>query len=71
MTKTLKPAIGALALATWLLSVESGWGFYNPQTGRWLNRDPIGERGGNGQHVFLANNGSGAIDPIGQRCCLT
>jgi RHS repeat-associated protein len=71
MRMMMKLTTATLAAVTCLLSVQSGWAFYNPQTGRWLNRDPIGERGGNGLDVFIANNPSDAIDPLGQRCCLT
>jgi hypothetical protein len=31
-------------------------GFYNPQTGKWLSRDPIGEQGGDSLNVFAQNN---------------
>jgi hypothetical protein len=30
--------------------------FYNPSTGRWISRDPIGERGGMNLHGFVAND---------------
>jgi hypothetical protein len=29
--------------------------FYNPDTGRWLNRDPIGERGGINLFAAMGN----------------
>lgn len=31
----------AVALIAWLLLPETGSCFYNPSTGRWLNRDPL------------------------------
>lgn len=34
----------SLALV-WLTLPSSGWAFYNPESGRWLNRDPIAELG--------------------------
>jgi RHS repeat-associated protein len=34
-----------VGLLMWLAVVQTGWGFYNPSTGRWLSRDPIGEEG--------------------------
>ena len=39
--------------------------FYNPETGRWLNRDPIGERGGPSLNGFAYNDGVNAIDLFG------
>ncbi len=33
----------------------SGYRFYNPELGRWVNRDPIGERGGLNVYVFVGN----------------
>jgi hypothetical protein len=32
-------------MMVWLAVVQTGWCFYNPSTGRWLNRDPIKEPG--------------------------
>lgn len=39
--------------------------FYNPSTGRWLSRDPIGEEAGNNLHAFVGNNPVNAFDPMG------
>ena len=38
-----------------------GFRFFSPGTGRWVSRDPIGERGGVGLGQFCQN------DPIGRR----
>lgn len=53
------------------LDVESGlyyygYRFYDPQLGRWPNRDPIGERGGRNLYAFVKNNGLSAIDYLGK-----
>jgi RHS repeat-associated protein len=32
-----------------------GYRFYNPDIGRWVNRDPIGERGGLNVYGFVGN----------------
>ncbi|NDC75610.1 RHS repeat protein [bacterium] len=40
--------------------------FYLPSLGRWLNRDPIGERGGRNLYAFCDNNPLTRIDPFGQ-----
>ncbi len=39
--------------------------FYNPPDGRWLNRDPIEEKGGKNLYAFCMNNGVGNVDPLG------
>lgn len=38
---------------------------YNPILGRWLNRDPIGERGGIGLYSMLANSPTDDVDFLG------
>jgi RHS repeat-associated protein len=38
---------------------------YDPDLGRWLNRDPIGESGGLNLYAYVQNNPSGSIDPLG------
>ncbi|MCQ2394233.1 MAG: RHS repeat-associated core domain-containing protein [Kiritimatiellae bacterium] len=38
---------------------------YNPTHGRWLNRDPIGERGGENLYVFCGNQPIYYIDAFG------
>jgi hypothetical protein len=60
--------------ATWTtLAVLLGllvWGetasaFYNPQTGRWLSRDPIGEQGGLNLYGFVGNDSMDRVDVLG------
>ena len=36
------------------VGVQEASAFYNPQTGRWLNRDPMGEEGGLNLYIFVA-----------------
>ena len=38
---------------------------YDPDLGRWLNRDPIGEKGGLNLYVYVLNNPPGYVDPLG------
>ncbi|MBB5353941.1 RHS repeat-associated protein, partial [Haloferula luteola] len=42
-----------------------GYRYYDPVTGRWPSRDPIGERGWANLYGFVGNNGVSGIDPIG------
>ena len=51
-----------LLLAT---GVQEASAFYNPQTGRWLNRDPLGENGGKNVCGFVAQNPISSIDSTG------
>lgn len=41
--------------------------FYNPSTGRWLSRDPIGEKGGVNLYGFVGNRPSTRVDPDGRQ----
>jgi RHS repeat-associated protein len=40
--------------------------FYDPNTGRWLNRDPIGERGGLNLYGYVGGNPVNFTDPTGE-----
>ena len=42
-----------------------GHRYYNPSTGRWLSRDPIGERGCANLAGFVRNCPTSMIDPLG------
>ncbi len=42
-----------------------GYRYYDPLTGRWPSRDPIGENGGVNLYGFVGNDGIGAIDLLG------
>ena len=45
--------------------VYYGYRYYQPQTGRWLGRDPFGEDGGVNLYGFVSNNPISRIDPNG------
>ena len=42
-----------------------GYRFYNGSAGKWLSRDPIGNKGGINLHCFVRNDPVGAFDPDG------
>ena len=42
-----------------------GYRFYDPGAGRWLNRDPIGERGGLNLYGMVGNNPVSRVDVLG------
>jgi RHS repeat-associated protein len=43
-----------------------GHRYYNPSTGRWLNRDPIGEEGGSNLYGFVGNQPINKTDRDGR-----
>jgi len=42
-----------------------GFRYYDPSTGRWLNRDPIAEQGGVNLYGFVGNDGVNSWDLLG------
>ncbi len=44
-----------------------GYRYYNPTTGRWINRDPLEEQGGLNLYAFVGNNGVNKVDKLGQK----
>jgi RHS repeat-associated protein len=56
--------------STKLVEAGTGWlyyGFrwYDAETGRWVNRDPIEESGGVNLYGFVGNDGVGMVDVLG------
>ena len=59
--------IGPVALVMFgLFTCQPAQAFYNPSTGRWLSRDPIGEKGGENLLAFVKNNAINKQDYLGQ-----
>jgi len=46
-------------------SSEYGFRYYDPVTGRWPSRDPIGERGGKNLYEFVTNSALNYVDALG------
>jgi len=51
-----------------------GYRYYDPITGRWPSRDPIGERGGENLYAFVGNRPTNTFDILGleeskEDCC--
>lgn len=46
-------------------AVQSAFAFYDSGLGRWINRDPIGERGDVNLYRVLGNHPVNGIDPFG------
>jgi len=42
-----------------------GYRYYDPIAGRWLSRDPLGERGGANLYNFVGNQPVSRFDPVG------
>lgn len=55
----------AWGLALLALSERPAAAFYDPHTGRWLNRDPLEERGGLNLYAVARNNTVKHFDRLG------
>jgi hypothetical protein len=53
----------------WLVVAMPANGFYDPSLGRWINRDPIGERGGANLYSFILNQPTRFMDRWGLEPC--
>jgi RHS repeat-associated protein len=45
--------------------VYCGFRYYSPELGRWINRDPIGERVGVGLYAIVGNTPQNGVDHLG------
>jgi len=53
-----KRAMGMAVIFVTVLACQSAQAFYNPHTGRWLSRDPIGEKGSEAARSLARRNRS-------------
>lgn len=54
-----------LMVVLFLATTHQAHAFYEPNQQRWLNRDPIQERGGINLYTYVANSPIKNIDPLG------
>lgn len=54
-----------MAVGVWLLAAASAAAFYNPQAGRFLNRDPIGETAEVHLYALAVNDNLNQFDHLG------
>lgn len=54
-----------LGLGCLVLVSDPARALYNPKTGRWLNRDPIGYADGMNPYQYSGSNPVGRVDPLG------
>ena len=54
----------SLAFAVMFIA-QSALAFYDPNIGRWINRDPIGENGGMNLYGFVGDNPINNVDRFG------
>lgn len=59
-----------LIVGVCVLTTIQSHAFYNPNTGRWLSRDPIEERGGANLYGFTGNRSINKIDRDGRATSL-
>lgn len=65
MNTKLRRFTKGIALLLLLTAVHSASAFYDPHVGRWINRDPIGERGGINTYTFVGNSPTTRADAFG------
>ena len=66
--KIVLSLVRVVPLLVFLLAANTASAFYDPAIGKWISRDPIGERGGANISAFLANDSVNEIDPLGLAC---
>jgi len=61
----VKRPVLAVITAVWLLTLTNASAFYDPGAQRWINRDPIQERGGVNLSAYVENQPLALSDPYG------
>lgn len=65
MKTQMKPMIWLLTLLALLSAPHLASAYYDPGVQRWINRDPLGEKGSRNASQFVANNPPNEMDPLG------
>lgn len=60
----MKP-VRLLSYLAALVSAHTALAYYGPSIGRFINRDPIEERGGNNLYAYVRNQPTNAVDYLG------
>src|ERR1019366_8510878 len=66
MKRQMKPIIWFLTLLALLTAPHLASAYYDPGVQRWINRDPIGTRGGVNLYGFVRNRPLGVADRDGR-----
>ena len=69
MKTQMKPTIWFLALLALLSAPHLASAYYDPGVQRWINRDPLAERGGMNLYAFVSSEPIGRLDPYGLDAC--
>jgi hypothetical protein len=65
MKRTMNRLLAVVCFVVALFTATPGLCFYNPSTGRWLSRDPMGEAGAVNLYSTLQNHPLESVDRLG------
>ena len=65
MKTQIRPIIWFLSALALFSAANNASAYYDPGVQKWINRDPVGQRGGLNVYAFVVNNSVGLVDPLG------